>query len=560
MKKAILFSFIHLVLFSCSLSAEDQLSTKDWISDLDFLQETIHQDYSKLFVKISAEEFDKEVEKLRKDIPGLETNEIIFRMTELVALFKYGHTGVSFSRSLHSHGEGQTLNFHSFPVNFYWFSDGLFVQGVHKEYQDIVGAQVIRIGKVEAMEALDRIRPLVSIENESFFKAYGIHNLRIAEILQYKGIIDNTEELPLLLKKDGKEFKTTLKVLEDVTPDFEYGYIVGNENWASARKKVEQDPLWIRQAQDWRYSSSLPENKAYYVRHSVVRNQDERTIADFFDKAMKEFNEGNYEKLIIDVRLNGGGNNYNNAHVIKLLIRSEKLQEPGSLVVITGRRTYSACQSFINEMDNYTPVIFVGEPSAENINFMGDNRVVVLPNSGLNVRLSFAWWQDKPQWENDEWIAPEIYVEMSSEDYADNKDPLLDAALDDELIAIAAGHLEHLELAFKSSEKDKVIAEVKRLIRDPKFRYLPLEDDINIIGYRYMNKKEYESAKLAFWINTEYFPESANAWDSYGEWHMNMGEFDQAISLYEKAISLSEEGDFVNQNAKAMLAKIREHQ
>ena len=70
----------------------------------------------------------------------------------------------------------------------------------------------------------------------------------------------------------------------------------------------------------------------------------------------------------------------------------------GKLFVLIGRRTFSAAQNLTNELDNYLPVIFVGEPTGENINFMGDNRPVTLPRSGLTFYLSWAWWQDKPQW------------------------------------------------------------------------------------------------------------------------------------------------------------------
>ena len=44
------------------------------------------------------------------------------------------------------------------------------------------------------------------------------------------------------------------------------------------------------------------------------------------------------------------------------------------MFVIIGRRTFSACQNLVNELDNYTNAIFIGEPTAENINFYGDTR------------------------------------------------------------------------------------------------------------------------------------------------------------------------------------------
>ncbi len=131
---------------------------------------------------------------------------------------------------------------------------------------------------------------------------------------------------------------------------------------------------------------------------------------------------------MLDVRLNGGGNNYKNKPIVQGLLKS-KINQPGKFLVIIGRRTFSACQNLVNELDNYTEAIFVGEPTSENINFYGDNRRMELPKSKIPVFLSFAWWQDKPQWENADWLAPHIAVEMSFEDYRSNRDPVLETAL-----------------------------------------------------------------------------------------------------------------------------------
>ena len=127
------------------------------------------------------------------------------------------------------------------------------------------------------------------------------------------------------------------------------------------------------------------------------------------------------------MKLNGGGNNHKNKPVVTGVIETEKINQAGKFFVILGRQTFSACQNLVNELDNYTNVTFVGEPSGENINFYGDVNAVHLPNSGIPVRLSFAWWQDKNPWDERPWMPPHIYVEMSSEDYFTNHDPVLEA-------------------------------------------------------------------------------------------------------------------------------------
>lgn len=80
------------LLFFFPLSAQKTLSVTEWQEDLRFIQNTIHKDYSFLFVKTTKQEFDTRVETLYNDIPNLESHEIKVGITRLIASFKYGHT------------------------------------------------------------------------------------------------------------------------------------------------------------------------------------------------------------------------------------------------------------------------------------------------------------------------------------------------------------------------------------------------------------------------------------------------------------------------------------
>lgn len=93
MKKLLL--ILNLILM-VQLSAQEPLSAEEWQEDLRFLQNTIHEDYSFLFVKTTEETFDTELERLYNEIPNLQEHEIVVGLSRLVALFKYGHTHVSF--------------------------------------------------------------------------------------------------------------------------------------------------------------------------------------------------------------------------------------------------------------------------------------------------------------------------------------------------------------------------------------------------------------------------------------------------------------------------------
>lgn len=79
------------------------------------------------------------------------------------------------------------------------------------------------------------------------------------------------------------------------------------------------------------------------------------------------------------------------------------------------------------------------------------------------------------------------------------------------------------------------------------------EGSLNELGYELLQGDHAADAVTVFKLNAEEFPESGNVWDSLGEGWLAVGDRDQAISCYEKAVEL----DPRNRNAAAQLEKLR---
>lgn len=547
MKKPTL--LLLICLFISNAYAQTNLSPAEWQADLRFLQQTVHKDYPFLFKKTTAEEFDAAVDKLYGEIPGLQEHEIVAGLARIVSSFQYGHTTIGF--------RGSPVKYHRLPLNLYWFSDGIYVEGVHKDYGQALGAKALKVEGVPVEEALAAIRPVVPAENGQFFKAYGLMYLGIPEVLHAQGVAKTLKNtVTFTLEKGGKVFDQTFTAVE--THDFptEYGFTQPGGEWLASRDS-SATPFYLKNLDKIYYFEYLPEHKTVYVRHSQIQDDPAEAIPAFYDRVFDFIEKNDVERLVLDVRLNGGGNNYKNKPVVTGIIRTEKINQPGKLFVIIGRRTFSACQNLVNELDNYTNAIFVGEPTAENINFYGDNNRVELPNSKIPAYLSFAWWQDKPQWENGDWLAPQIAADMSFDDYRSNRDPVLDAALNfssDNFIQDPMAYLTELYMAGKM---EQLQAEAERMVKDPAYRFFDFEKEFNDTGYRLMNRNQMEPALHVFQLNAQLFPESANAWDSLAEANWRSGNTDKAIEYYNKAIGMDPDGS-VGENARAMLKRVKE--
>ena len=79
------------------------------------------------------------------------------------------------------------------------------------------------------------------------------------------------------------------------------------------------------------------------------------------------------------------------------------------------------------------------------------------------------------------------------------------------------------------------------------------ENRLNMMGYQYMYNEKYEQAIAILLLNTEFYPESSNCYDSLGEAYMNSGNKKLAIENYKKVLELNPE----SQNAKDKLEKLQ---
>ncbi|GAA4278698.1 hypothetical protein [Aquimarina mytili] len=526
-----LFITLLLLVASTTLLAQEKISAKQWQQDLRFLQKTVHEEYPFLFKKVTVKEFNDTVEELHKQIPNLEEHEIIVGFSRLVSLFKYGHTYVSFHQ--------KPFEFSQFPFNVYEFNDGVYIQGTHKNYPKAVGAKVIAIEGRPISEVLEAIEPTVEAENSQYFKAYGINNIRYPEVLHAQGITDMLQSsITFTLEKEGQQFQQKFDILPNKSRvPTTYGYVQQEDDWLSARNQ-NKTPLYLKKLDKIYFYEYLTKHKTVYVRHSRVRNDQSETMEAFYKRVFEFIEDNDVEKLVLDVRLNGGGNNYLVKPIITGIIETEKINKKGKLFVITGRRTFSACQNFVNRLDSYTNAIFVGEPTSENVNFYGDAKPVQLPNSKMKIMLSFAWWQDKEPWTNDAWLAPQLSVDMSFDEYENNEDPVLEATFNFNPEGFILRPMDHIRTLFMHGDIETLQKDVIKMLQDSRYKFFDFEGKFINSGKLLLNQSQYQHAIGVFSFVAQLFPNSVKAWKHLGDCYSQIGDKNKAQEFYDKAASI----------------------
>ncbi|TCK69401.1 CubicO group peptidase (beta-lactamase class C family) [Winogradskyella wandonensis] len=81
---------------------------------------------------------------------------------------------------------------------------------------------------------------------------------------------------------------------------------------------------------------------------------------------------------------------------------------------------------------------------------------------------------------------------------------------------------------------------------------LHLEANINALGYIFLNEEKIEESVFLFELNTQSFPNSANAFDSLGEALLKKGDKTEAKKAYKKSLELNPNND----NARKVLKSL----
>lgn len=134
------------------------------------------------------------------------------------------------------------------------------------------------------------------------------------------------------------------------------------------------------------------------------------------------------QRLIIDLRRNGGGDNFLFEALRKRVERS-RFNRPGALYVLISPRTFSAAQNATSRLERETFALFVGEPSGGAPNHYGDGAVDIGAATGLTSLISTLPWFDSYPQDQRVWVMPDIPAPHLFVDWRDGGDPALEIAL-----------------------------------------------------------------------------------------------------------------------------------
>ncbi len=413
MKKAVLFLIGIALIQTIYTQNKNRI---DWKTDLNYLAKELPEKHYNLFTVQNKEYFFSGLKSIQLEAEYLTDFQIALKIQQLIAKFGDSHTMLNFTSLI---DKDQIL-----PIHLFWTSDGLHILHTTPENEKLLGCQLLSINKVPITTVIDSLSTLFAIDNQSIVKHSIPRFIPYLQILECFGFT-NEKQIELELKTNTSQTQTYLLKPSEMNrnnrisfkPD-SIAFCVKNENvFFTDRYYPNEMTYYILYNKCW-----SKEIESEYGNKEKAEKMP--SFKEFEKKIFNTLMNSSTDKIIFDLRYNGGGNSLQGTAFIEKLAEFLKKNPKIQPYVVLGRSTFSS--AILNAMDfkRLTNAIFVGEETSGKPNHFGEVRNFQLPSSNLYVNYSTKYFKRTD--EELSTITPDILIEMSFSDFTKGIDPVFE--------------------------------------------------------------------------------------------------------------------------------------
>ena len=495
-------AIVSLCLAAGGANAQQRvLDNRSWRLDIEAVAKAIREFHPHPFRATSPVEFQKRYEALLSDVPDLSDREVIVRLAALVALIGDGHTRLSIPRQHPDIGlefghtptpgpEHPQLEFPQLPLKFEKFDDGIFVIEARADLADLIGSRLVAIDDTGADEALVAVQAITFAENKQLGALMGVDRLTLPDALAALGVSHSGREVTLsLVCPDGRRMQRSITAMGS-------GPYAWKDAFAAGSK-----PLRLRHPDRKFWSQHVEDGNFVYMQMDEITD-DDVSMAEFVTSTVRMAVEHD-ARLVVDIRNNFGGSNGLNKTLVMSIIRNDELNQYDRTFVLIGRRTFSAAQMLVNELEQYTRVTFVGEPTGSRPDHFGDSKKIRLQHSGLTLRVSRLHWSSHAAFDDREATHPDFAARWTSDAYFTGRDPALE-------FVMSPGSIDLKRLLRNSIPRGDLV-QAGRYLLDSKLAPDTLANDFSELlvelGTEFEQSGDRDSARLAYRLGLYFYPE-----------------------------------------------------
>src|SRR5262249_7245047 len=148
-----------------------------------------------------------------------------------------------------------------YPIEFYLYTDGLFVRRASRGLAGAVGGRVVQFGGLTAEQALNAVEPLCSVDGPMGIRAEAPRLLSRPDVLETLRLVKGVDHVPLIVqRRDGT------RVTIELTPAR-----LGKDaaEWVSINASVPTaPPLYLRGRETPYWFEHLSEARLVYMQYN----------------------------------------------------------------------------------------------------------------------------------------------------------------------------------------------------------------------------------------------------------------------------------------------------
>lgn len=303
-----------------------------------------------------------------------------------------------------------------FPYLLFTCDNEFYVAATRKANEEILLSKLLSINGMPIADVCEALAPYIPHEN-----TYWLNNclardgLLSQEMMKLAGVLDSDTVEFEFQKEDGTVVCKELTAVSSYMEDY-MSYV--NAYYDSPMNENQSQKFWFTYLDDVPYLriSSFDYDETDTVSLLNVGNELFATVRD----------AGGAEKLIVDLRDNGGGYQLQGYHQVVTVLQRMNVE---TIYVLINGGTFSQAVVFATYLkQELSNAILVGTPAGQSPNFYGAVEEHVMPNTETVFVLAWQWWKG---WEGYEYDAlmPDILVSHTLQDYKDGKDAVLEYLL-----------------------------------------------------------------------------------------------------------------------------------
>lgn len=387
------------------IRAGDEISDRAR-ADLGFLVRQITTRHPNPYHLTPKADFDREVADLSARLPSLTPHAVVVGFAKIAALIGDGHTRAPIPPT------GGLL-----PIEIEWLDGRWRVVRALADQRNLLGITIEQFDSTEIATAAQRVNTLVAAhESEGWSRFITGRLLMYADVLDALGISKERGRVTVNGVTDSGERRSLVVSAVARSPSDQW-----TEPSASLPLSRQRD---LRQAAfAWRAVDGT--QTGYVAFNNYLTDGSRGNFGDLTRGVFREMDTANVDRIIVDLRWNGGGDfTRGREYVLNEIRKRERWLKPRAFYVLTGRRTFSAAMVNTVDFKRAAGAILVGEPTGARPNSYSETGSFRLPNTGVQATVSIcryeAWPADVPG------VPPDQVIPPSWADYRDGRDAALE--------------------------------------------------------------------------------------------------------------------------------------